>query len=98
MVQSPPQDIDMMGNQTPPSIPTEEQKYGGFTRFEIELEVSPHHETPHPISLSTLAMPCYCYMPAALMYMTRLIVSIPVRPISSLTSLSQPPRSTKVLR
>lgn len=32
-------DVDMTGNQTPPPIPSEEPKYGGFTRFEIELEV-----------------------------------------------------------
>lgn len=29
----------MTQNQTPPPIPSEEPKYGGFTRFEIELEV-----------------------------------------------------------
>jgi hypothetical protein len=36
---SPPQDISMMDGQTPPVIPSEEPKFGGFTRFEIELEV-----------------------------------------------------------
>jgi mediator of RNA polymerase II transcription subunit 31 len=36
---SPPQDIAMTEGQTPPPIPSEEPKYGGFTRFEIELEV-----------------------------------------------------------
>jgi len=32
-------DIAMTEGQTPPPIPSEEPKYGGFTRFEIELEV-----------------------------------------------------------
>jgi mediator of RNA polymerase II transcription subunit 31 len=36
-----PRDIAMTENQTPPPIPSEEPKYGGFTRFEIELEVTP---------------------------------------------------------
>jgi hypothetical protein len=36
----PPQDVMMTEGQSPPPIPTEEPKYGGFTRFEIELEVS----------------------------------------------------------
>ena len=36
---APGQDIAMIENQSPPPIPTEELKYGGFTRFEIELEV-----------------------------------------------------------
>jgi hypothetical protein len=36
---SPPQDVAMTDNQSPPPIPAEEPKYGGFTRFEIELEV-----------------------------------------------------------
>jgi len=39
MTTNSPRDTAMTGNQTPPSIPTEEPKYGGFTRFEIELEV-----------------------------------------------------------
>lgn len=37
---APGQDVAIAGNQTPPPNPTEEPKYGGFTRFEIELEVS----------------------------------------------------------
>jgi mediator of RNA polymerase II transcription subunit 31 len=36
---SPPQDISMVDGQTPPPIPSDEPKFGGFTRFEIELEV-----------------------------------------------------------
>jgi len=39
MATSSPQDIAMTEGQTPPPIPSEEPKYGGFTRFEIELEV-----------------------------------------------------------
>lgn len=31
--------VNMEHNQTPPPIPSDEPKYGGFTRFEIELEV-----------------------------------------------------------
>jgi hypothetical protein len=36
-----PKDIAMTDGQTPPPIPSEEPKYGGFTRFEVELEVIP---------------------------------------------------------
>jgi mediator of RNA polymerase II transcription subunit 31 len=42
---APPQDIAMTENQEPPPIPTEEPKYGGFTRFEIELEVRTRRST-----------------------------------------------------
>ena len=31
--------VSMEHNQTPPPIASDEPKYGGFTRFEIELEV-----------------------------------------------------------
>jgi len=41
MVTGSPQDIAMTEGQTPPPIPSEEPKFGGFTRFEIELEVIP---------------------------------------------------------
>jgi mediator of RNA polymerase II transcription subunit 31 len=34
-----PKDTAMTEDQTPPPILSEEPKYGGFTRFEIELEV-----------------------------------------------------------
>ena len=44
-INSPPQNLPMTGNQTPPSVPTQEPKYGGFTRFEIELEVSSINST-----------------------------------------------------
>jgi hypothetical protein len=40
MATSVPEDSIMSENQAPPPIPAEEPKYGGFTRFEIELEVS----------------------------------------------------------
>jgi hypothetical protein len=33
------QDVAMTENLTPPALLAEEPKYGGFTRFEIELEV-----------------------------------------------------------
>jgi mediator of RNA polymerase II transcription subunit 31 len=47
---SPPGDISMTDRQTPPPIPSsaEEPKYGGFTRFEVELEVP----IPSPLSSS----------------------------------------------
>ncbi|PSS21987.1 hypothetical protein M430DRAFT_49170 [Amorphotheca resinae ATCC 22711] len=38
MATSVPEDSIMSENQAPPPIPAEEPKYGGFTRFEIELE------------------------------------------------------------
>ncbi|KAF8848671.1 mediator of RNA polymerase II transcription subunit 31 [Acephala macrosclerotiorum] len=50
-------DVDMTGNQTPPPIPSEELKYGGFTRFEIELEF-----------VQSLASPLYLNHLAAMKY------------------------------
>jgi len=46
----PPQDVMITEGQSPPPIPTEEPKYGGFTRFEIELEL-----------VQSLASPEYLY-------------------------------------
>jgi mediator of RNA polymerase II transcription subunit 31 len=63
-----PQDIAMTEGQTPPPMPSEEPKYGGFTRFEIELEVIPPPLYPrildagHPNSsqfVQSLASPQY---------------------------------------
>lgn len=33
------ENINMSSDQTPPPVPSDEPKYGGFTRFDIELEV-----------------------------------------------------------
>jgi hypothetical protein len=82
---SPPQDLAMTDNQTPPSIPTEEPKYGGFTRFEIELEV---RYTASAEASCILVNPNFVHLTQPL----------PVRPIPCLTLLSQPSRRTEILR
>ncbi|KAG0651659.1 Mediator complex subunit 31 [Hyphodiscus hymeniophilus] len=64
---SPPQDVPMTGNQTPPSIPSEEPKYGGFTRFEIELEFV--QSLASPSYLNHLAVHKYFEQPGFVEYL-----------------------------
>ena len=70
-----PRDIVMTEGQTPPPIPSEEPKFGGFTRFEIELEVIPLHlrifDSYHPNPsqfVQSLASPLYLNHLASLKY------------------------------
>lgn len=74
---SPPQDVGMAESQLPPPIPTEEPKYGGFTRFEIELEFV--QSLASPFYLNHLASQKYLENPAFIAY------------LQYLTYFSQPP-------
>ncbi|TVY33137.1 Mediator of RNA polymerase II transcription subunit [Lachnellula occidentalis] len=70
---SPPQDIPMHDTQTPPPIPTstsEEPKYGGFTRFEVELEFV--QSLSSPLYLNHLASLKYLENPAFIAYLSYL--------------------------
>lgn len=70
MAASPPQDIAMTEGQTPPPIPAEEPKYGGFTRFEIELEFV--QSLASPLYLNHLASLKYFENPAFVAYLSYL--------------------------
>ncbi|KAE8448774.1 suppressor of hpr1 [Mollisiaceae sp. DMI_Dod_QoI] len=63
-------DVKMEGNQTPPPIPPEESKYGGFTRFEIELEFV--QSLASPLYLNHLAAMKYFENPAFVAYLSYL--------------------------
>ncbi|CZS98599.1 hypothetical protein WAI453_001954 [Rhynchosporium graminicola] len=56
--------------QTPPSIPSDEPKYGGFTRFEIELEFV--QALASPFYLNHLASQKYLEDPAFIAYISYL--------------------------
>jgi len=64
---SPPQDVEMTEAQLTPPIPTEEPKYGGFTRFEIELEFV--QALASPMYLNHLASQKYFENPAFVAYL-----------------------------
>ncbi|TAQ84656.1 hypothetical protein B7494_g7031 [Chlorociboria aeruginascens] len=65
---SPPQDIVMTDRQTPPPIPSDaEPKYGGFTRFEIELEFV--QSLASPLYLNHLAVMKYFESPSFVEYL-----------------------------
>jgi len=66
-ISAPGQDVVMTENQTPPPIPTEEPKYGGFTRFEIELEFV--QSLSSPFYLNHLASQKYFENPAFVAYL-----------------------------
>jgi len=68
--QGSPQDIAMTEGQTPPPIPSEEPKYGGFTRFEIELEFV--QSLASPLYLNHLASLKYFENPAFVAYLSYL--------------------------
>ncbi|KAG4436516.1 suppressor of hpr1 [Cadophora sp. M221] len=57
-------------NQTPPAIPSDEPKYGGFTRFEIELEFV--QSLASPLYLNHLASQKYLENPAFIAYLSYL--------------------------
>ncbi|KUJ23586.1 SOH1-domain-containing protein [Mollisia scopiformis] len=59
----------MEGNQTPPPIP-EEPRYGGFSRFEIELEFV--QSLASPLYLNHLASMKYFENPAFVAYLSYL--------------------------
>lgn len=65
-----PQDIQMTDNQTAPPIPSDEPKYGGFTRFEIELEFV--QSLASPLYLNHLAAQKYFENPAFVAYLSYL--------------------------
>ena len=85
----PGQDVVMAENQTPLPIPTEEPKYGGFTRFEIELEV----RMSLVVSLSLSLFPIPYYLPSRLLLMACIVC-----PISFVAILPQPSCFSEVLR
>jgi len=64
---SPPQDVAMTDNQTTPPISTEEPKYGGFTRFEVELEFV--QALSNPFYLNHLAVHKYYEQPGFVEYL-----------------------------
>ncbi|PMD35358.1 SOH1-domain-containing protein [Hyaloscypha variabilis F] len=70
MATASPQDIAMTEDQTPPPIPSEEPKYGGFTRFEIELEFVQSLASPQ--YLNHLASLKYFENPAFVAYLAYL--------------------------
>ncbi|PMD27627.1 SOH1-domain-containing protein [Hyaloscypha hepaticicola] len=65
-----PRDIAMTEGQTPPPIPSEEPKFGGFTRFEIELEFV--QSLASPLYLNHLASLKYFENPAFVAYLSYL--------------------------
>ncbi|PMD54525.1 SOH1-domain-containing protein [Hyaloscypha bicolor E] len=65
-----PQDIAITEGQTPPPMPSEEPKYGGFTRFEIEIEFVQSLASPQ--YLNYLASQKYFENPAFIAYLSYL--------------------------
>ncbi|KAH6710935.1 mediator of RNA polymerase II transcription subunit 31 [Leptodontidium sp. 2 PMI_412] len=63
-------DMSQNQNQTPPPIPSDEPKYGGFTRFEIELEFV--QSLASPLYLNHLASQKYLENPAFIAYLSYL--------------------------
>jgi hypothetical protein len=61
---APGQDVAMTENLTPPPMPAEEPKYGGFTRFEIELEVRTENKFHYftQAILSFIVILCGCLL------------------------------------
>ncbi|KAK6587253.1 hypothetical protein PZA11_000543 [Diplocarpon coronariae] len=64
------EDIQMENNHTPPPIPTDEPKYAGFTRFEVELEFV--QSLASPLYLNHLASQKYLENPAFIAYLSYL--------------------------
>ncbi|KAH7336215.1 SOH1-domain-containing protein [Rhexocercosporidium sp. MPI-PUGE-AT-0058] len=64
------EDIATNQNQTPPPIPSDEPKYGGFTRFEIELEFV--QSLASPLYLNHLASQKYLENPSFIAYLSYL--------------------------
>jgi hypothetical protein len=93
-ISAPGQDVVMTENQRPPPIPTEEPKYGGFTRFEIELEVrttASFHSVPFLFYRFSL---CGHQCPRLAHHLTIHTVC----PVSFLALLPQPSRFSEILR
>ncbi|RDW92570.1 hypothetical protein BP5796_01964 [Coleophoma crateriformis] len=68
MASASPPDLNMADTQAPPPLPTEgEPKYGGFTRFEIELEFVQSLASPY--YLNHLAMQKYLESPPFIAYL-----------------------------
>ncbi|TVY53549.1 Mediator of RNA polymerase II transcription subunit [Lachnellula suecica] len=64
------QDISMSDRQTPPPVPSSEPKFGGFTRFEVELEFV--QSLASPLYLNHLASLKYLENPAFVAYLSYL--------------------------
>jgi len=99
---SPPPDVSMTDRQTPPPVPVEEPKFGGFTRFEVELEVLFYFihisnisvlirtQADHLQFVQSLASPLYLNHLASLKYLENPAF---VAYLSYLQYWSQPPYS-----
>ncbi|KAH6667534.1 SOH1-domain-containing protein [Halenospora varia] len=70
MASGPPEDVSMTDRQSPPPVPSEEPKLGGFTRFEVELEFV--QSLASPMYLNHLASLKFFENPAFVAYLAYL--------------------------